>query len=601
MANTDLYNVLYALNETDNRLWDKISGVIGEISGAIGESGYVVMTTSGGLGKSEYKVDDSSTFNASLYRNVVFKLLTYGSTEYINKLTEEETAEAQNYASFLTKDQNALLTKSVVSGFINDAIQSANASVDYLESKLSSAFTGGKVVVGTTSGLTSSSLTLGSDTDTTLSGTNAVATEKAVKSYVDGLSGKVSGAFGTDNNNYIVTSKNGGIQKSSYLVGTTTSGSFGTANRLATEAGAKNYTDGKIDILSGALEQLTVGATTYQLSAINATSGYAASYQLMETKNGETIPLENSIINIPKDQFLSAAVYNASTESIDLTFAVSGYPTLTSIPVTGLVHEFEGVSGVAINYNANGTKSQIKGVVDSTSEAFLTVGANGFKISGVSTAINNAVTSATSGLSNRLDTVEGNITTLSSDLGTATGNIATLSSGLGTATGNITTLSSNLGTLSGKVSSLETKTGDTITSGHLVASNGTKYVDSGMLYGADNTLSSAFGVNHANTLATEVATKNYVAGAIAAANSSASGAYIPKVTGENGEVPKFKSDGTLESTNKTVGNSTTTAATFGTANVLADEAAVKNFVEDGLSSLLTKIEALQEKITGNQS
>ena len=66
---------------------------------------------------------------------------------------------------------------------------------------------------------------------------------------------------------------------------------------------------------------------------------------------------------------------------------VSGATVIAAVPVGAFINEQEFASGVTWD----ATAGKVKGVVDSTSESFLTVGADGFKLAGVQDAINAAV------------------------------------------------------------------------------------------------------------------------------------------------------------------------------------------------------------------
>lgn len=66
---------------------------------------------------------------------------------------------------------------------------------------------------------------------------------------------------------------------------------------------------------------------------------------------------------------------------------VSGNTVVAAVPVGSFINEQEFASGITWDSTAN----KVRGVVDPTSETFLTVGANGFKLSGVQDAIDAAV------------------------------------------------------------------------------------------------------------------------------------------------------------------------------------------------------------------
>lgn len=199
-----------------------------------------------------------------------------------------------------------------------------------------------------------------------------------------------------------------------------------------------------------------LSAVTYKLKkADSANEGFAATYQLYTSKNGVDTAVADSIINIPKDQFLKDAAYVPSSEMLELTFElnVSGSnPTSNkvNIPVSEMVHEYAAGNGITVVDNdptIGGKSSSISIKLDGTTESFLTVGANGLKLSGVQSAIDAkgdkvsaAATAGISALSNRMGTAETNIDTLSNKMGTAETDIDTLSSDLSATSNKLTTL-----------------------------------------------------------------------------------------------------------------------------------------------------------------
>ena len=69
---------------------------------------------------------------------------------------------------------------------------------------------------------------------------------------------------------------------------------------------------------------------------------------------------------------------------------VSGNTVVAAVPVGSFINEQEFASGITWDATAN----KVRGVVDQASENFLTVGADGFKLSGVQSAIDTAVSGA---------------------------------------------------------------------------------------------------------------------------------------------------------------------------------------------------------------
>ena len=106
----------------------------------------------------------------------------------------------------------------------------------------------------------------------------------------------------------------------------------------------------------------------------------------LQDENGTTL---GSRINIYKDSSLSSVTYNEKTEKLIFTYITdSGGTNVVEVDLNNLILESECQSGVTA------TGGIIHGVVDSSSESFLTVGGRGFKLSGVQNAINAAKSSA---------------------------------------------------------------------------------------------------------------------------------------------------------------------------------------------------------------
>ena len=155
-------------------------------------------------------------------------------------------------------------------------------------------------------------------------------------------------------------------------------------------------------VLSASENGLSAAISLVKLGT--ATDGYAASYQLQGI-NGATL---GSTINIPKDQFLKDAEFIASATAEDVTAGGDeielGKPCI-KFTFTVKSELTENVSDKVVYVNVNklvdiytagngidtiGSDNVIKVKIDSTTESFLTVGANGIKLSGVQTAIDSA-------------------------------------------------------------------------------------------------------------------------------------------------------------------------------------------------------------------
>lgn len=148
---------------------------------------------------------------------------------------------------------------------------------------------------------------------------------------------------------------------------------------------------------------------------INDLSADAKEYHIVKTTTGllETIKESYSLqdadgnvsgdtIDIPKDSHIVSINYITTgdhAQNLEYVYIdVSGNTQTTYVDMSELVLETEFASGITV------TDHIAHGVVDPTSEGFLTVGADGFKLSGVQDAIDSAyegldatVTGATSG------------------------------------------------------------------------------------------------------------------------------------------------------------------------------------------------------------
>lgn len=141
------------------------------------------------------------------------------------------------------------------------------------------------------------------------------------------------------------------------------------------------------------------------LSSVTPSSEAVREEYALKNASGETI---GSTIKIYKD----SSLYSAYLGHVDDTITSPTDPTVVSgtgdtalcfiylktdgtyelvaVSIEEFIEENEFASGVTWDNIAK----KVKGVVDGTSESFLTVGADGFKLAGVQTAIDNAVSGA---------------------------------------------------------------------------------------------------------------------------------------------------------------------------------------------------------------
>ena len=166
-------------------------------------------------------------------------------------------------------------------------------------------------------------------------------------------------------------------------------------NEILGGASASADTLGEIETL---INNLSSDAATYTIrkdtESLPAT--IKERYTLVETKNGQSTDKQVTI-DIAKDSHIVSIRYisdSADTHYQNLEYKyldVNGVERTEYVDISSLVLETEFGSGVTV------TNHVAHGVVDTNSEGFLTVGANGFKLAGVQTAINNAIDGLDSG------------------------------------------------------------------------------------------------------------------------------------------------------------------------------------------------------------
>lgn len=166
---------------------------------------------------------------------------------------------------------------------------------------------------------------------------------------------------------------------------------------------------GVISVASAALTQYVGDDNTIQISAVDPTTNTKTissplTIQKVTTGLSEEVKEEyhlvghsgNTIgdpVKIYKDSHIVSITYITDTgstyyQNLEYKYIdASGNTQTTHVDMSELVIEAEFASGVTV------TDGVAHGVVDSTSETFLTVGADGFKLAGVQDAINAAVAS----------------------------------------------------------------------------------------------------------------------------------------------------------------------------------------------------------------
>lgn len=218
--------------------------------------------------------------------------------------------------------------------------------------------------------------------------------------------GAVSAATGTINaefvnvadadNKFTASTVEGALAElfSGYVAGDTAivGGASPSANTLA-----------KLETL---INEATSDAKSYSIAEItgddltNLGANVREAYKLVDEDGVQS----GATIKIYKDQTLSGASF--SGQELTLTYILAdGSTTAVSVDMHDLIEQTEFASGVTWD----ATASKVRGVVDSTSETFLTVGANGFKLAGVQAAID----AASGDVKSKLDELSGKTNTLS--------------------------------------------------------------------------------------------------------------------------------------------------------------------------------------------
>jgi hypothetical protein len=222
----------------------------------------------------------------------------------------------------------------------------------------------------------------------------------------------------------------------------------------------------------------TTGGVYTDLNVVKITSDLPAEIkERYELRDSSNVKIGESI-DIAKDSHIVSITYisdpaDPKYQNLEYKYIdVSGNTQTEYVDVSSLVIEAEFASGVTV------TNHVAHGVVDPTSESFLTVGADGFKLAGVADAISTAVNAldadksgSTTHVGVRVEEVDGKITAVTvseddiasaqglADEITARGNADTeLSNRLGTGVTSDNTATAQFAALSGNGSSTSAET-----------------------------------------------------------------------------------------------------------------------------------------------
>ena len=177
-----------------------------------------------------------------------------------------------------------------------------------------------------------------------------------------------------------------------------------------------NIAAGDLQTVLGALEDaIDAGGTGSVVTVEEVTTGLSAGVlKAYNIKQGNTT---KGTINIPKDFLVKSGEVRAATASdtgftvgekiLDFEVNTIGDDETSShilISVADLVDAYTAGNGIDVS-----ASNVISAVVDNTSESFLTVGANGLKLSGVQTAINAAQSAAESAATTAINALDADV------------------------------------------------------------------------------------------------------------------------------------------------------------------------------------------------
>lgn len=233
---------------------------------------------------------------------------------------------------------------------------------------------------------------------------------------------------------------------------------------VVTEPTGTTTTDIKVNIKSGEkVIKLGNDGIYTNLNLVKVTESLPATvkerYELRDSDNariGESIDIakDSHIVSI---NYITDGKHAQNLEYVYLDD--SGNTKTTYVDMSALVLESEFASGVTVTNNI------AHGVVDQSSEKFLTVGADGFKLAGVQDAINTAINGLDSDVSGNSVHVTVGVKEVDGKLTAVTVNEANIAN------------ADDLEALSGKTVTEVASSNDSITANPSLAADGTKHLD----------------------------------------------------------------------------------------------------------------------------
>ena len=145
---------------------------------------------------------------------------------------------------------------------------------------------------------------------------------------------------------------------------------------------------------------------TKELALISDIDGKLGELKLTQDGNIYTLTIGDKVvgeIKIPVDKFIKSVNYVKDTKELVIVFVTESGETTARIDMSDLVDTYTADNGIELSSDA---VFSIK--IDDTSEAFLTVGKNGLKLSGVQDAINKSIEQAISESEDKTDELLAN-------------------------------------------------------------------------------------------------------------------------------------------------------------------------------------------------
>lgn len=151
-----------------------------------------------------------------------------------------------------------------------------------------------------------------------------------------------------------------------------------TAKASAAETAAKSYTDEQVlaeKQRAEAAEQSLATDVNKKIESVEIVKNSQSDLQYILKVDGQ----DAGEINIPKDQFLKSAEYDATSKNLIFVFETSDGTVTTNVNVSDLVDTYTAGNGLILNENQFAVK------INEDSESYLTISEEGIKLLGIDT------------------------------------------------------------------------------------------------------------------------------------------------------------------------------------------------------------------------